>query len=69
MCWSHTYRNVWPKVARKENKELGESILSDIESIQWMCQTKYTMLTIGRILADCQRESQKKEHPPRETWV
>ena len=39
MCWSHTYRNVRPKLAtiRKENKELGESILSDIESIQWMC--------------------------------
>ena len=31
MCWSHTYRNVWPKLARKEIKELGKSILSDIE--------------------------------------
>ena len=41
MCWSHTYRNVRPKLAtvRRENKELGESILSDVESIQWMCQT------------------------------
>ena len=41
MCYSHAYRNIHPKLApiRTENKTLGESILSDIEAIQWMCQT------------------------------
>ena len=41
MCWSHVYRNIRPKLAtiRKSNKLLGESILSDIEALQWMCQT------------------------------
>ena len=41
MCWSHVYRNIRPKLAsiRKTNKLLGESILSDIEALQWMCQT------------------------------
>jgi hypothetical protein len=27
------------------------------------------MLKIGRIITDCQKESKKKEHLPRETWV
>ena len=41
MCWSHVYRNIRPKLAtiRKTNKLLAESILSDIEALQWMCQT------------------------------
>ena len=41
MCWSHVYRNIRPKLAsiRKVNKELGSSILSDIEALQWMTQT------------------------------
>ena len=41
MCWSHVYRNIRPKLAtiRKVNKLLAESILSDIEALQWMCQT------------------------------
>ena len=54
MCWSHTYRNVRPKLAtiRKENKELGESILSDIESIQWMCQTKEEFEALTRLIKE-----------------
>ena len=32
ICWSHTYRNVRPKLATIW-KELGELILSDSESI------------------------------------
>ena len=41
MCWSHVYRNIRPKLAsiRRANKLLAESILSDIEALQWMCQT------------------------------
>ena len=54
MCWSHTYRNVRPKLAtiRKENKELGESILSDIESIQWMCQTADEFRALTKLLKE-----------------
>ena len=35
---AHVYRNVQPKLAgvRKENKNLGQAILADIESIQWI---------------------------------
>ena len=42
MCWAHVFRNVRPKLAaiRKANLALGESILADIESIQWMAQSE-----------------------------
>ena len=42
MCWAHVFRNIRPKLAaiRKANPALGESMLSDIESIQWMAQSE-----------------------------
>ena len=54
MCWSHTYRNVRPTLAtiRKENKELGKSNLSEIESIQWMWQTKEEFEALTNLLKE-----------------
>ena len=42
MCWAHVFRNIRPKLAaiRKANPALGESMLADIESIQWMAQSE-----------------------------
>ena len=54
MCWAHVYRNVRPKLAgvRKENKDLGEAILADIESIQWMAQTESEFHIILKLLME-----------------
>ena len=37
MCWPHVYRNLGPKLSqlRKINKSLAESVLEDIEFLQW----------------------------------
>ena len=41
MHYSHVYKYIHTKLAPfcTENKTLGESILSNIEAIQWMCQS------------------------------
>ena len=37
MCWPHVYRNVTPRLSqlRKINKVLADSVLEDIEFLQW----------------------------------
>ena len=37
MCWPHVYRNVTPRLSqlRKMNKVLADSVLEDIEFLQW----------------------------------
>ena len=37
MCWPHVYRNVTPRLSqlRKINKILADSVLEDIEFLQW----------------------------------
>ena len=37
MCWAHTYRNVVPRLGdiKKNNMGMGNSIMADIEDLQW----------------------------------
>ena len=37
MCWSHVYRNVVPRLGeiKRSNVEMGNTIMADIESLQW----------------------------------
>ena len=37
MCWPHVYRNVVPRLGqiKKNDIDMGNSIMSDIEDLQW----------------------------------
>ena len=44
MCWPHVYRNVVPRLGqiKKKNLDIGNSIMSDIEDLQWSCSNEAT---------------------------
>ena len=44
MCWSHTYRNTVPRLTefKRMDKDIGNSILTDIESLQWSALNEVT---------------------------
>ena len=44
MCWPHVYRNVVPRLGqiKKKNLDNRNSIMSDIEDLQWSCSNEAT---------------------------
>ena len=52
MCWPHVYRNVVPRLGqiKKNNMDMGNSIMSDIEDLQWSCLNETTFRTVYHLL-------------------
>ena len=44
MCWAHVFRNVTPRLGevKKNNMEIGNAIMADIEFLQWSATNEAT---------------------------
>ena len=44
MCWAHVFMKVTPRLVeiKKNNMELGNSIMADIELLQWSATNETT---------------------------